>query len=81
MQRVEAEIVVSLAELGKDPALVLEEACGFPVAVLREDRVVAYMLSAEFYEELLERLDDQQLVKIVKEREGEEEIPVSLDQL
>ena len=52
-----------------------------PVAVLNHNRVMGYMVPAELYEEMMERLDDLELIEVVKARSGENGIPVSLDDL
>lgn len=40
---------------------------------------MAYMVPAEAYEELLDRLDDLHLIEIAKERADEKGIPVDID--
>lgn len=81
MQRVEAQMAVSVSELKKSPSAVLEQAHGEAVAVLNHNRVMAYMVPAEIYETMMERLDDLDLVRIVKDRAGENPVRVSLDEL
>ncbi|WP_341351978.1 type II toxin-antitoxin system Phd/YefM family antitoxin [Stutzerimonas kirkiae] len=54
---------------------------GMPVAVLNHNRVMGYMVPAELYESMMERLEDLELVEIAKARAGEKAIPVSLDDL
>lgn len=41
-----------------------------PVAVLNHNRVMGYMVSAELYEQMMERLDDLDLVEVIKARSG-----------
>ena len=81
MQSVLANIAVSVSELKKNPSAVMAGADGMPVAVLNHNRVMGYMVPAELYEQMIERLDDLELVEIAKARAGEKAIPVSLDDL
>lgn len=81
MQSILADVAVSVSELKKNPSGVLAGAGGMPVAVLNYNRVMGYMVPAELYEQMMERLDDLELVEIVKARLGEEPIPARLDEL
>ncbi len=81
MQRVEADIAVSVSDLKKNPTAVVDDAAGGTVAVLNHNRVMAYMVPASTYEALIDALDDQTLVEIAKARAGEKGVPVSLDEL
>ena len=81
MQRVEAEIAVSVAELEKNPGSIVSEAQDTPVALLNRDRIVAYVVSADTYEAMIDRLDDLDLIDLVKARAGEKGVPVDLDDL
>ncbi|MDR6434377.1 type II toxin-antitoxin system Phd/YefM family antitoxin [Brucella pseudogrignonensis] len=81
MQRVEANVAVSVSDLKKSPSAVMEQAQGETVAVLNHNRIMAYMVPAEIYEEMLERLDDLHLSEIVMRRVTEKGEPVNLDDL
>jgi len=81
VQRVEADYAVSVSELKKSPSAVLNDARGMPIAVLNHNRVMAYMVPADTYEAMLERLDDLTLAEIVKSRADEIGVPVTLDEL
>jgi antitoxin StbD len=54
---------------------------GSPVAVLNHNRVMGYMVPAELFEAMLERLDDLDLAQLVRERANEQGVPVSLNDL
>jgi len=81
MQRVEAEIAVSVSDLKKNPTAIVDGARGSPVAILNHNRVMAYMVPAETYEAMMDVLDDRALVEIAKARANEKGEPVSLDDL
>ncbi|MGK6312558.1 type II toxin-antitoxin system Phd/YefM family antitoxin [Neorhizobium sp. DT-125] len=81
MQRIEAEVAVSVSDLKKNPTGIVESATGAPVAILNHNRVMAYMVPASTYEAMIDALDDQTLVEIAKTRAGEKGVPVNLDDL
>lgn len=76
-----ADSGVSISELKRNPSAVIEAAGGFPVAVLNRNTPAAYLVPAKAWEELMDRLEDIELARIVREREGQEEIEVSIDDL
>lgn len=81
MQRVEAPVAVSVSDLKKSPTAIMNEANGEAVAVLNHNRIMAYMVPADVYEAMLDRLDDLYLAEIVKSRSGEKGIPVNINDL
>lgn len=81
MQSVLSSTAISVSELKKNPTAVLNEADGEPVAVLNHNRVVGYMVPAELFESIMERLEDLELAEIARARAHETGIPVSLDDL
>ncbi len=81
MQSVLADKAVSVSELKKNPSAVIGGADGGPVAVLNHNRVMGYLVPAEVYEAMIERLEDLELAEIVRARAGETPVQVSLDDL
>ncbi|WP_105429083.1 type II toxin-antitoxin system Phd/YefM family antitoxin [Neorhizobium sp. T6_25] len=81
MQRVEAEVAVSVSDLKKNPTAIVEGASGVAVAILNHNRIMAYMVPASTYEAMIDALDDQALAEIAKARATEKGVPVSLDDL
>ncbi|TWC06415.1 MULTISPECIES: type II toxin-antitoxin system Phd/YefM family antitoxin [unclassified Pseudomonas] len=76
MQNILADVVVSVSELKKNPSSVLNGADGLPVAVLNHNRVMGYLVPANVYEAMVERLDELELVHLVKVRLDANETPV-----
>lgn len=76
-----ADNTTSISELKKNPMAVVDEADGFPVAVLNRNQPAFYCVPAEAYEALMDKLEDMELAQLVKDREGQEEIEVSIDDL
>lgn len=81
MEVVYADASVSITELKKNPSAVIEQAEGFPVAILNHNKPAAYLVPAAAFEALLDKLEDVELATIVKQREGQAEVEISLDEL
>ncbi|MDO8891895.1 MAG: type II toxin-antitoxin system prevent-host-death family antitoxin [Sulfurimicrobium sp.] len=67
---------VSISELKKNPTAVIEHAEGFPVAVLNHNKPAAYLVPVAAFEAMMEKLDDIELARLVKEREHEPTVRV-----
>jgi antitoxin StbD len=76
-----SEVTASISELKKNPMAAVDSGEGFPIAVLNRNKPAFYCVPAEIYEAMLDRLDDQELVAMVKERRSEPSIRVDLNEL
>jgi len=76
-----ADYGVSISDLKKNPSAVIAAADGAPVAILNRNTPAAYLVPAATWEAILDRLDDIELARIVREREGEIGVEVSIDDL
>jgi antitoxin StbD len=76
-----AESAASISELKANPMRVVASANGMPVAVLNRNAPAFYCVPAAAYEAMMELIDDAQLLKIVKQRQHEKSVRVSLDEL
>jgi antitoxin StbD len=83
MQQILASFSASISELKKNPSALLNKAEGEAIAILNHNSPTAYLVPAVVYEQLLEKLEDYELGKIVKERQAEKPlaIEVALDDL
>jgi antitoxin StbD len=81
MQRVEARVAISVSDLKKNPSSVFLRASDAPVAVLNHNRVMGYVVPAALFEAMIERLDNEDLLRIARERLDEPSYPVALDDL
>jgi antitoxin StbD len=83
MKQVLSRCSASISELKKNPTALLNEAEGASIAILNHNVPAAYLVPAETYEWLMERLEDLELAELVRERRGEYDsaIEVSLDDL
>lgn len=75
------EITASISELKKNPMAAVSAGEGFPIAILNRNKPAFYCVPADVYEAMLERLEDQELAKLVEDRRSEQSIPVNLDDL
>lgn len=76
-----SEVTASISELKKNPMAAVDSGDGFPIAVLNRNKPAFYCVPAEIYEAMLDRLDDQELMAIVKDRSAEPSIRVDLNEL
>ena len=76
-----SEVTASVSELKKNPMATVRDGNGFPVAVLNRNKPAFYCVPADVYESMLERLDDQSLATIVRERRAEQSVRVELSEL
>jgi len=81
MEAILADQSVGISELKLNPNAVIEAAHGQAVAILNRNKPVAYLIPADAWEAILDRLDDIKLVQIVKEREGQAAVKVNIDDL
>ena len=81
MQNILADLAVSVSELKKNPSAVLSGGHGLPVAVLNHNKVMGYMVPAEIFEAMMDRLDDLDLADLIKSRQHEKAVPVDINDL
>lgn len=83
MQAVLTNLAVSMSELKKNPAKVVRDAGGEPVAVLNHNKPAFYMIDPVMYEEIMEKLADIELLPLLTERLSRkgEAIEVDIDEL
>lgn len=83
MQPILASFSASISELKKNPTALLNKAEGETIAILNHNLPTAYLVPADVYEQLMDKLEDYELGKIVKERQVEKAlaVEVSLDDL
>ena len=76
-----SDIIASVSELKKHPMQVIKQAKGKPVAILNRNQPVFYCIPPAIYEALVEKLEDEELVKIINARAGDREIEVDINDL
>ncbi|MCL4472663.1 MAG: type II toxin-antitoxin system Phd/YefM family antitoxin [Actinobacteria bacterium] len=83
MRSVLANRSASISELKRNPSALIEESEGEPVAILNHNTPTAYLIPADTYEMIMERIEDYQLGLIVRERQDEivKAVAVDIDEL
>ena len=83
MKQVLSSCSASISELKKNPTALLNEAEGSPIVILNHNVPTAYLIPAETYEWLMDKLEDAELAQIVVDRMNEKDkaIEVDLDEL
>ncbi len=83
MESVLADCTASISELKKNPSALIEQSDGEPIAILNHNRPTAYLIPAETYEAILEKIEDYQLGLIIKERQNEKKsaVKISINEL
>ncbi len=79
MQAIYADVTISMSEFKKNPAAVLRETHGRPVAVLNHNKAAFYMLEPAFFEAIVEELADQDLHRKVLARTAERAQAIEVD--
>jgi antitoxin StbD len=81
METIHADLTVSVTELKRNFAGVLATVQDAPVAVLNHNKPEAYLLSAKYYESMLNVLEDMEDKRLVEERRTGPFVEVALDEL
>ncbi len=78
-----ADVTVSISDLKETPAAVIEEARKRQVAITNRNRAVAYVVSPEVWDHILDVFDDRKFLREYEDRldDIEDAIPISLDDL
>ena len=63
--------------------MLIEQANGEPIAVLNHNKPTAYLIPAETYAFLLEKIEDFQLGLVIKNRQNEKKaaVEITIDEL
>ena len=79
MKQVLSSCSASISELKKNPTALLNEAQGSPVVILNHNVPAAYLIPAETYEWLMDKLEDAELAQIIIDRAHEKKNAIDVD--
>ncbi len=79
MKQILSSCSASISELKKNPTALLNEAEGAPIAILNHNVPAAYLIPAETYEWLMDKLEDSELAQIVADRASEKGKAIEMD--
>jgi antitoxin StbD len=68
MESVHANLSISISEFKKNPAKVLREAGGQPIAVLSHNKPAFYLVQPSIFEAMVEHLEDVELAELAARR-------------
>jgi len=83
MDTILSEYSASISELRKNPTALIKKSRGDPITILNRNKPMAYLVPAETYEALLDKLEDCELGDIIRHRRKEKPlaVEVTLDEL
>lgn len=81
MEFILSDASVSTTEFKRNPSAVIEAADDATVAVLVHNKPSAYLVPAETYRRMLDRLEDLEVAELVRARAKERRVKVTLDAL
>lgn len=76
-----AATTVSITELRRNLGAIIEEAGDAAIAILNHNKPTAYLVPAEAFEALIDKLEDLELAELARQRQGGKTVKVSLDEL
>lgn len=79
MDSIHAKKSASITELKKNPSALIGKSGGDPVIILNHNKPAAYLVPAKTYELIMEKIEDYELARIIKEREPEKELAVKVE--
>ena len=79
MESVLANCSASISELKKNPSALIDASGGEPIAILNHNKPTAYLIPADTYQQILDRLEDYELGLIVRTREHEKAQAIEID--
>ena len=75
------DVAASISELKANPMRVVASGNGLPIAVLNRNEPAFYCVPAKAYEAMMDLIEDIELLELIKARENEETVKVSIDDL
>jgi len=79
MEAVLANCSASISDLKKNPSALIDASDGEPIAILNHNKPTAYLIPADTYQQILDRLEDYELGLIVRTREHEKAQAIEID--
>jgi antitoxin StbD len=76
-----SDLIASVSELKRHPMQVVSQAQGRPLAILNRNKPAFYCISPAMFEALIEKIEDEELVRIVQARTREQEIEIDINDL
>jgi len=81
MNAIYSHLTVSITELKRNFASIIQQADNSPVAILNHNKPEAYLIPAAHYEKLLAHLEELEDARLVHERANGPFVEVDIDEL
>ena len=83
MQPIFATQTASISELKNNPSALIKQSDGESIAILNHNKPVAYLVSTDVFERMMEAMDDMALSQTISSRmnDGQKPVKVTLDDL
>lgn len=81
MNTIYSNFTVSITELKRNFASIIQQADNSPVAILNHNKPEAYLIPAAHYEKLLAYLEDLEDAKLIQERASGPFVEIDIDDL
>ncbi len=79
MQPIFATQTASISELKNNPSALIKQSDGESVAILNHNKPVAYLVSSDVFERMMEAMDDMALSQTVSARSNDGQTPIKVD--
>lgn len=74
-------LTASITEFKVNPMQIIDNSDGEPVAILNRNKTAFYCVPSDLYEKMMEFIEDAELTKVVKQRVGQKEVKVNINDL
>jgi antitoxin StbD len=79
MEKLYADLMISMSDFKKNPAKILREAGDRPVAVLNHNKAAFYIFEPALFETMLDDLEDARMLPLVRARLSDRDKAVEVD--
>ena len=79
MQPIFATQTASISELKNNPSALIKQSDGESIAILNHNKPVAYLVSSDVFERMMEAMDDMALSQTVSARSNDGQTPIKVD--
>jgi antitoxin StbD len=79
MEKLYADLTISMSDFKKNPAKVLREAGDRPIAVLNHNKAAFYLIEPQLFETMIEDLEDARILPLVRARLADRDKATEVD--
>ena len=79
MEKLYADLTISMSDFKKNPAKVLREAGDRPIVVLNHNKAAFYLIEPQLFETMIEDLEDARILPLVRARLADRDKATEVD--